>query len=287
MNEQLWTIKRMLEWATDFFAGREIESPRLLIEYAIAEVLDIKRLQLYMQYDRPLSSDELDKLRPLVKRLGQGEPLQYVLGYVDFFNIRINVDKRALIPRPETEELVDWICSDIKGLNVLDKLWDIGTGSGCIPLSIKKAYPAISVLSSDISNEALSLAKENAKRLNLDIQFFEHDFAKKLKSSAPNQIDLIVSNPPYIHPDELKTVDAHVHKWEPHSALYTPNILQVYQCLANQAKDHLKLGGFIYLELNPLIASDIYTLFSHQIGTSEIKKDMAGKERFLKARRDF
>jgi release factor glutamine methyltransferase len=280
----------MLEWATSYFSTRDIESPRLLIEYAIAEVLDIKRLDLYLQFDRPLSQQELDKLRPIVKNLGNGEPLQYVLGYQDFYNLRVKVDKRALIPRPETEELVDWICSDLSTLNsseTLGKIWDIGTGSGCIPLALKKAFPDIEVLSSDISNEALALAKENADELKLALNLFEHDFSKKLKTTAPKQIDLIVSNPPYIHPNEVETVDKHVHNWEPHTALYVEDVLYVYQCLVNQAKDHLKENGFIYLELNPLHASEIEQLFTRQIGAAEIKKDIAGKERFLKVIRHF
>ena len=290
MTDQLWTIKRMLEWATEYFSTKHIESPRLLVEYAIAEVLGLKRLDLYLKFDRPLSQQELEKMRPLVKRLGNGEPLQYVLGHQDFYNLRLKIDPRALIPRPETEELVEWICTEL-GSESFDssvaKLWDIGTGSGCIALAIKNAYPALEVLSSDNSTDALALAKENAELIALDVNFFEHDFTKLLKATAPQQLDIIVSNPPYIHPNELNTVDKHVHNWEPHSALYTDNILSVYQCIANQAKEHLKVYGHIYLELNPLIASDIAQLFNEQIGHAEIKKDIADKERFLKVTRHF
>lgn len=291
MTDQLWTIKRMLEWATDYFTTKDIESPRLLIEYAIAEILDLKRLDLYLKYDRPLSEQELTLLRPIVKRLGAGEPLQYVLGYQDFYNLRLKTDARALIPRPETEELIEWICNELNGKSATEivdiRLWDIGTGTGCMPLAIKKAYPALDILASDNSDDALALAKENAESLGLAINLFKHDFTKPLKTSAPNLIDIIVSNPPYIHPTEVNSVDKHVHGWEPHSALYTDNIVAVYQHILNQAKDHLKINGQLFLELNPLVVNEIASLFTEQFGLVEIKKDFANKDRFLRVIRHF
>lgn len=291
MTDQLWTIKRMLEWATHYFTTKDIESPRLLIEYAIAEVLDLKRLDLYLKYDRPLSGQELNLLRPLVKRLGAGEPLQYVLGYHDFYNLRLKTDARALIPRPETEELVDWICTDLNARTIEEisdlSVWDIGTGSGCIPLALKKAFPTLNVLASDNSIDALALAKNNAESLELAINLFKHDFTKPLQTSAPNLIDIIVSNPPYIHPTEIKSVDKHVHGWEPHSALYTENIIGVYQHILNQAKDHLKINGQLFLELNPLVANEIANLFTEQLGLVEIKNDFANKARFIRVNKRF
>lgn len=149
-----WTVLSMLEWATDYFEQKDIPDPRHSIEWLLAETLGIKRLDLYLKYDRPLSPDELDQLRPMVKRRAEHEPLQYIIGYTDFMNARISVDKSVLIPRIETEQLVEIILdqqsgTENKNLSVLD----IGTGSGCIPIALKMECPDWKLSGIDISAE--------------------------------------------------------------------------------------------------------------------------------------
>lgn len=275
-----WTVKRMLEWATIYFKSRGLESPRLLIEWLLSELLEVKRLDLYLNFDRPLSSTELEILRPKIKELAHGKPLQYVLGYEQFHGLRIKTDQRALIPRPETEELL------MEVLNFMNKddsyrVLDIGTGTGCIPLAIKSQREQSLCVGIDVSEDALSLAKENAEQLKLDVRFLRFDMNAYQKWPADKKIDVLISNPPYIHPSEVGSVDAHVHQFEPHLALYVEDVLKVYITIAKWAECILAEGGALFLELNPIYADQIYPIFSALFEHLEIKNDLANKRRFL------
>lgn len=279
----VWTVLSMLEWATDFFEEKEIRSPRFSIEWLLADVLGVKRLDLYLMYDRPLSSEELDALRPMVKRRSMHEPLQYITGETDFLNVQIKVEPGVLIPRQETEQLVDLILKenkDKKDLNILD----IGTGSGCIPVAIKKEKPDWNVYATDISQEALEIAKCNAAYNEVDITFFEDDLFKP-QHIKPDTFDIIISNPPYIEPHEKDTLDKEVVEFEPELALFCESTDKMYKALESICRSSLKENGTVYFELHHELGTKVTKLFEASDWSSETLKDLDEKKRFFKAKK--
>ena len=209
------TLIDAIQKTTLFFSTKRIENARLNAEIIIGKALNLNRLDLYLQYDRPLDSENLDQIRNLVRRRGKREPWQYILGEVDFFSLNLRVDHRVLIPRPETEELIDLI---IKGKDrVPNKILDLGTGSGAIVLALAIHYPESRLLAVDTSDEALSLARDNIKRSGL------HNRIEILKSHWFNNIeekfDLIVANPPYLSELEWNESQPEINKFEPRAAL--------------------------------------------------------------------
>lgn len=279
-----WTVLSMLEWATDFFEKKDIPDPRHSIEWLLAETLDIKRLDLYLKYDRPLSSDELDTLRPLVKRRANHEPLQYIVGFTDFMNARISVNEQVLIPRLETEQLVEIVLDNHpadKELSVID----LGTGSGCIPIALKMERPKWKVSGIDISAEALDVARENAKQNEVEVTFSEGDILATESISIGTPFDLIISNPPYVTPDEREMLEPQVREYEPHEALFFDDLEKMYGSIIQFANDNLADEGSLYLELHEKYSEKILDFFDQNLWSAHIKKDYDKKPRFIIAKR--
>jgi release factor glutamine methyltransferase len=272
-----WTVVRMLEWATGFFREKNIPSPRLSIEWLLAHVLDVKRLDLYLQFDRPLTAEELNRLRPMVKRRSAHEPLQYITGSTDFYNLTLRVEPGVLIPRPETEQLVELMLRDHPGKDGL-RLLDVGTGSGCIALAAKKERPGWQVTAIDISSAALKLAGRNASESNLEVQFVEADFSSW---QPPEKQHIIISNPPYIPEEEMAGLSKEVAGFEPAWALTAPDIAQVYRDLLRLCRDHLLPGGRFYFEINESHGDKLLFLCNKVPFTCRLEKDYSGKDRFL------
>lgn len=276
-----WTVLSMMEWATDYFKERNIPDPRLSIEWLLAQTLDVKRLDLYMKFDRPLSADELDQLRPLVKRRAQHEPLQYILGFTEFMNARIDVAPGVLIPRIETEQMVEIILDRYEDRDEF-RVLDIGTGSGCIPIALKKERPGWNISAMDISSEALNLAHQNAEQNDVEINFFQADILDWEQLTVFDEpLDLIVSNPPYILPEEKETLEPQVREYEPELALFAADLIKIYSSIRDFASAHLTTGGRLYLELHELHADDISALFNETAWNKELRKDYNKKPRFL------
>lgn len=242
-----WTVLNMLEWATTYFQQKGVPSPRLSIEWLLSHVLGVKRLQLYMQFDRPLTPVELDILRELVKRRSKHEPLQYITGSTSFYNAEINVSPAVLIPRPETEELVDLVLNENQHESL--RVLDIGTGSGCIPIVLKMERNSWVLHGVDISAEALTVAIENAILNNVNVTFSHGDlFDQQLMSGST--FEIIISNPPYIHRLEAEEMDVQVKDFEPSLALFCEERSTVYTSLLRAATRLLLPGGKLYLELH-------------------------------------
>ncbi|TNE68945.1 peptide chain release factor N(5)-glutamine methyltransferase [bacterium] len=278
---QEWTVLTMLEWATDFFTEKKVPVPRLSIEWIIAHALGIKRLDLYLQFDRPLTPPDLDAIRPLIKRRAVHEPLQYIIGETDFYTSTFKVNNHVLIPRPETEELVELILSEHPSSEPL-RVLDIGTGSGCIAISLKKERPNWEVVGVDISPDALAVAKENAALNTVDVQFeLGNLFAERILNGTP--FDLIVSNPPYIAPSEAELMERQVKFYEPKLALFAEDPLSVYKGIERISRAQLDLSksGKLYLELNENLAVQIGACYSENYWQVELKKDLSGKPRML------
>ncbi|MCH8494723.1 MAG: peptide chain release factor N(5)-glutamine methyltransferase [Balneolales bacterium] len=276
-----WTVLRMLQWGTDWFTQKGVDSPRLSIEWLVADVLQIRRLNLYVQFDRPLSTEELDKIRNFVKRRAKHEPLQYITGSASFYNVEIDVSPAVLIPRSETEELVERILLDHD--EATKRVLDIGTGSGCIAIAIAKERPSWEVHAVDLSEEALSVARTNATRNNTEVYFSKGDLFK-LDASLPGKWDIIVSNPPYIDRSEEASLDPQVLHYEPSMALFCDNRESVYAHIADYAKSHLNTGGKLFLEIH--LEHPIETEQAYQTGFTQVDilDDLSGRRRFVRAR---
>lgn len=270
----------MLEWATDYFEKKQIPNPRHSIEWLLADVLDCKRLDLYLQYGRPLSPSELDRVRPLVKRRADHEPLQYITGSTNFMGCHIEVNPSVLIPRIETEQLVELLLESLPELeHKTINLLDIGTGSGCIPIAIKKMRPSWNCFGIDISEKALSLAEQNASTNDLDVSFIKADLFKLDKVETPDKgWDIIVSNPPYIGNSEKPSIEKQVTDYEPGLALFHENPLDVYRPIISYAHQE---NASLFLELNDQLAEQILDISIASFPSAQLKQDLDKNLRFL------
>lgn len=247
----------------------------------------LKRSDILKDPELRLDTDTIANLNYTLQRLLQHEPVQYVLGETWFCNLKFKVNSNVLIPRPETEELVEWIVADDKKENAGSNLAviDIGTGSGCIAVAIKKKIPLAHVSAIDVSKEALQTAKENAIDNDTKIDFTQLDFLDELSWEGLPKFDIIVSNPPYIPVNEKEKLDKNVTLFEPHSALFVPDNspLLFYEKIAAFAKKHLKTGGKIYVETHEEFANATVNVFQKHFTKVELKQDLSGKNRMVKA----
>lgn len=280
-SDRVWTVLSMLEWATDYFEKREVPDPRLSIEWIVAEALGCKRLDLYLQFERPLSTDELDKIRPLVKRRAAYEPLQYITGTAQFIDATISVDPNVLIPRIETEQLVDLLLEHFEGqkeehLNLLD----IGTGSGCIPIAIKMKNPDWYCAGFDVSEQAVKQAKKNAKLNESKVDFFQADILKldQLPEAFQKSWDIIISNPPYITESEKSELHQQVTEHEPSLALFHEKPMDLYSTIINFAASK---NASLYLECNDKTAADVLQIARKKFTNARLFKDLDQNPRFV------
>ncbi len=225
------------------------------------------------------------ELSVIIERLMKHEPIQYVLNESWFMGCRFYVDQRVLIPRPETEELVEWVISHCKfPLNELEIL-EVGTGTGCIPISLKRRLRKARVSTIDVSPEALEVARLNAETLGAELIFFQLDFLHRDEWHLLPMVDLLVSNPPYIPQNQFDSLAPHVREFEPAMALFVPDRdrLIFYRALAEYGKKKLKKGGQIFAEIHEDHFVKLQGLFTAYGYTSELKKDMQGKQRMIRA----
>ena len=281
----LLTIREIKERTEAFFESKGVPNARLNTDTLIAHSLGIKRLELYLDLDRPLTAAQLAELRPLVKRRAEREPLQYIVGTVDFCDMELKVDRRALIPRFETEELVELAC---EALSASPKtILDLGTGSGALALALAKKYPEASVNAVDVSAAALSLAQENAAALGLDarVTFHEGSWWRPL-GLGEQHYDLIVSNPPYLTDEEMTTAEPEVVGHEPHSALVSgADGLDDLRLIFKDAASHMKPGGLLALETGIAQAEALDALAAAAGLQGECMEDLSGRPRFYFARK--
>jgi release factor glutamine methyltransferase len=244
-----------------------------------------KKTERMLYKNEAITAKEEDQLQGYIKRLLKHEPVQYVLNEAWFCGLKLYVDKNVLIPRPETEELVEWIISGCKFPIDQLSILDIGSGSGCIAIALKRRLGKATVWSCDISNEALEVARKNSVMLGVDVNFIELDFLQEEQREKLPSFDIIVSNPPYIAFHEKKEMLPNVLQYEPAAALFVPdnNALVFYKAIADFGKSHLTKNGIIYTEINESLAEATASLFQQNAYTTEIKKDMQGKERMIKA----
>lgn len=288
-------------WLKKELTGLYEEAEAANISSLVLEHLTgLSKAHRFSKKDEPLNVHQLHHLTEVHHRLLQYEPVQYAIEEVWFYGLKLFIDASALIPRPETEELVDWIVTDVKasGLDVFSqdvlesdkttalKILDVGTGSGCIALSLKYAMPKAEVWGCDVSDDALNVARRNGSELNIRVDFVGLNFLDEAQTSQLPTADIIVSNPPYIPLSEKEGLEANVLFYEPHGALFVPDAdpLIFYKALLQFAKKRLYEKGTIYAEIHESSFREITHLFESEGYAVEIRKDMQGKDRMVKAR---
>lgn len=266
---------------------REIDT----IFYLIAEkVFHKNKTILHLALNEEWSEFENKKILffHYLKELSEGKPVQYVVGETNFYGYDFFVNQYTLIPRPETEELVEWILHDFPNNEKPKKVLDIGTGSGCIAISLKKQKPLWQITGIDISEKALELSKENATALNVDVDFIAFDLLSG-NYELLEKFDIIVSNPPYIKESEKKMINNSVIDFEPNSALFVDDEkpLIFYEAIIALAKNNLQPNGKIYVEINQYLAQETKELFEQNFGEVNLKKDISNNYRMIKASNEW
>lgn len=273
------SVIEILGKCEEFFAKKGVPNPKIDAQLLLAKAMKCKRLDLFLRFDEPLKKEVLDEFREDAKRRAKREPLQHILGSVDFCGLNLKCDARALIPRPETEELCDIIISRLKE-NPPQKILDLGTGSGAIILSLKNAFKNAECTACDISEKSLALAKENAERVNLNASFFKSDWFENIGEI----FDLIVSNPPYLTEKEVANAEAEVREFDPPAALSSPEGgAKDLRKIIKEAPKFLGKNGILALECGIGHPSMLKgeNLKNKDFSSIEIIKDFSGRDRFL------
>ena len=285
-TKTIWTVGRLIRWAAGYLTEKGFDSPRLDGELLLARALDQGRLDLYLDFDRPLTAAELNSFKILLKRRLDREPMAYIIGQKGFYNLELTVGPGVLVPRPETELLVE------TALALLDKeaekrVLDLGTGSGPIALSLAGERPGLAVTATDVSPRALKWAEANAAKAGLlgRVELLLGDLFEPL---AGRVFDLIVSNPPYVTEDDYQGLAPEIVGHEPLEALVSgPEGLDLIKRLTAQAPDHLAPGGWLLMEIGAGQAEKVMGLLPEERWTDrEVLPDLAGIPRVVKARLD-
>lgn len=282
--DRVWTVLDLIRWGADYFREKGIDRPRLTIELLLCHVLQLRRVQLYTDFERPLGKDELATLRSMVIRRVEHEPLQYIVGTADFYGRAFIVTPDVLIPRPETELIVDRVVRHGKDRGSLRCL-DIGTGSGCIPITCAIQLPASQWLATDVSTAALEVARRNAEHFGVQdrVTFLRHDV---LEQTLPGRFDIITMNPPYIAKADVATLDAEVRDYEPHRALTDDSDgLSFYRRIASILSEHLHDDGVLFMEIGFGQADDVRRLMTEGGWQVDVIDDLSSIPRIVRVRR--
>lgn len=275
------SILEVLTLSAAYLKDKGIENPRRQSEDLITDALDIPRLNLYLNFDRPLTDAELTLCRARLARRAKGEPLAYIHGEVTFYECRLIVNKDVLIPRPETEILVDKIVQQLADKDLKNKvLWDLCCGSGCIGIALKKRFPELKVVLSDLSPAALDVARQNAKLNDVDVEIRQGDL---LASFHGEHADFVVSNPPYIAENEFPALHQEVRLFEPKMALIAgPTGLEIYRRFVEALPRYLMPKALVWFEIGYRQGAAVMELFQGRPWQhARIEKDWAGHDRFF------
>jgi release factor glutamine methyltransferase len=281
----VWTTMSILKWSIQFLKSKGFLTPRLDAEVLLAKAMDCTRVQLYTQFDKPLSEDERGRFRDFLRRRSAGEPVAYITGVREFYGRRFNVGPEVLIPRPDTELLVDVIASNLKS-SVIEhpKLLDLCTGSGCIAVSLALEFPNVVLTALDCSASALSFAKQNAELMGASerIEFMNHDLLRQ-DFCITQRFDFLVSNPPYIATAEVEKLDEGVRKFEPKIALDGgADGLVFYRRILELVPELLMPGGVVAVEVGYDQGKKIAELFvAAGLRDVNVHQDLAGHERVV------
>lgn len=282
-----WTVLELIEWAANDLKKKKIDEPRLNAELLLAYILGFKRIDLYTNFDRPLIAAELSAFKPLFLRRRAHEPLQYVIGGTEFFSLPFKVTADVLIPRPETEILVERViecCRSVFADREEIHILDVGTGSGCIAVAIAKNVPTAVLTAADYSHRALAVARGNATAHDVDVKFVEIDALKPWPTEYTAAFDMIVSNPPYVSYAEYQDLQPEIRDYEPKSALLGGNDgLEFYRKFANICAMLVKPMGYVFFEIGERQAVSVKNIYADAGFTGfQVFDDLAGKNRVIK-----
>jgi len=280
------TIKDLQSHSISLLTNFTKNEAKYIIDIFICDFMKVNKSQLLLIANVIASEKLKNYLKNIVSRLQDNEPFQYILGNEEFYGLNFKVNKNVLIPRPETEELVEWIIETSNKLDENIKILDIGTGSGCIAISLNKNLKKAEIYACDVSNKALEIANENNKILKANVKFFEQDILKKELWKNKETYDIIVSNPPYIPNSEKRLMHENVLNFEPNIALFVENKepLVFYNTIADFALLNLKMNGFLFFECNEFNAKEVVKLLEkRKFKNIELRKDLSGRDRMAKA----
>lgn len=286
--QKKWTLLPLLQWSAEYLQEKGFTGNRLLAERLLAHVLQLSRVELYLRYDRPLSPDELAAFKSLFKRILAHEPLQYVLGETEFMSLLFAVGPGVLIPRPETELLVESALQagrELAERQSVVNILDAGTGSGCIAVALASYLEAAQVTAVDVSEAALQWARQNIEKHQLTdrIELISADLQTDPPAAWKNKFDMIVSNPPYVRDAEYPALAPEIKDHEPRQALCAgENGLLYYERLAVWARQILKENGPFFIEIGDGMAESVSSIFrKHGFHEIDMKRDLAGRERLI------
>ncbi|WP_158996226.1 peptide chain release factor N(5)-glutamine methyltransferase [Mucilaginibacter sp. L196] len=275
----------------DVYDANETEALTLLV---VNEISDLSKAQIKAFPEKEITVGQAESLNRIVIRLQTGEPVQYILGHTEFYGLPFKVNPSVLIPRPETEELVEWVLTSVDSSSLTDyNILDIGTGSGCIAISLKKNLPNASVSAIDISIGALETAKQNADLNKVKVDFIQDDILNskfkiqnsKISGENNQRFEVIISNPPYVTLYDKTQMHNNVTDFEPHSALFVPedDPLIFYKAIADFALTHLTASGLLFLEINESLGNETVELLQAKgFNSIELRKDMSGRDRMIR-----
>ena len=284
-----WTIKKLLDWMSQYFTDNKIDSPRLSAEILLSDLLAMKRMELYINFDREVTPDELTQLRGLVKRAINHEPICYLTGHAQFYSMEFEVDKSTLIPRPETEMLVEKAIDHLRKRSGNDHILDLCTGSGCIAAAIGKNYSDCEIVATDISQDALEIAQKNIEKYELTerINLLCGDLYEPIISELDGKkFDIITTNPPYITESEYESLDKNVRDYEPkHALIAGVDGLDIYKRIIEDVDKFLSSDGILLMEIGYRQGDAIRELLEKSGCFEEIKidKDFSNNDRVVSA----
>jgi release factor glutamine methyltransferase len=284
-----WTIQKLLSWVTEYFAGKGVDSPRLNAEWLLCYVLGIKRIELYTQFNKVVGQEQLSQLHKLVKRAGTHEPIAYLTGKKEFYSLEFEITKDCLIPRPETELLVERAIEFLRTRNGEQFVCDLCTGSGCVAVAIARNFANCRIVATDISDAALAVAEKNVAKHGLmnRIKLLQGDlFEPVIAGLGPARFDLIVGNPPYVSEPEYEKLAPNIKDFEPKSALTAgKDGLDIIKRIIADANRHLKPTGTLMLEIGNEQGPAVHNLLetAGYFSTVKIEKDYSNLDRLAVA----
>ena len=286
---EVWTIKKLLDWTASHFTEKNIDSPRLTAELLLSFVLKMERIELYMHFDRPIKKPQLDKLHNLIERCLQNEPVQYLVGKCEFYSLSFKVAPACLIPRPETELLVERAIEFLRNRTGAQYVCDLCTGCGCIAVAIAKNFADAKIIATDICDKAMNVAAENIEKYKLyrRIELLQGDLFEPIISQLDvKEFDLIVCNPPYVSRAEYEKLDMKVKNYEPKLAFDGgTDGLDVYRRIAAEVGSYLKKDGALLLEIGFMQGQEVKKLLedTNTFRQVKVEKDFNNNDRIVTA----